>query len=393
MQSSNAQGIERPYVLDASRLIWRLWTGRLPTGIDRVCLAYVQAFAGQSLAMLQSGQRRIILAKAGSDALFALLLNGGGKAFRRRLVALLARAIPAAMLRNIDVSGRIYLNVGHTGLNAVGLDDWLAAKGLRSVFLIHDLIPITHPRYCRPGEDNRHKERMRQALRSASGVIANSHATADELRRFAQQDGLPQPKILVAWLGIESLPQAPSVSPRKRPYFLAIGTIEARKNHMLLLRLWDRLREQIGEATPDLVLIGQRGWEADDVFERLDAQPADGPIVELGHCDDAGMAALVTHARALLMPSFVEGFGLPVLEAMMLGTPVIASDQPVFREIAGDIPRFIAPDDIDGWTEAVQAYLHDDSPEREAQLQRLAGYSPPDWAGHFAKVRDWLGQL
>lgn len=341
--------------------------------------------------MLQWGERRIVLGEAHSQAVFGILQNGAVSGLnKRRLVGLLARAIPHAVLHPINVTGLIHLNVGHTGLNSPTLGDWLRRQGLRSVYLIHDLIPITHPEYCRPGEAEKHAVRMRNALRSASGMIVNSAATGDELAIFARSEGLPVPPILVAHLGIESLPPRSDASPSPRPYFLSIGTIEGRKNHTLLLRLWATLREQMGEDTPDLVLIGQRGWEADEAFALLDGpQHAFGRVIELSRCSDAELAAWIDHARALLMPSYVEGFGLPVLEAMARGTPVIATDLAVYREIAGSIPLLIGPCDEDAWREAILAYSTD-TPERERQRRLLVSFLPPDWSGHMARVNAWL---
>lgn len=291
----------------------------------------------------------------------------------------------------MTLTGRIYLNVGHTGLNAAGLERWLARRQLKPVYLIHDLIPITHPGYCRPGEASRHATRMRQALRSARGIIVNSEATGAELTGFARSEGLAAPKMLAALLGIERLAAGTGISPRSHPYFLCIGTIEGRKNHILLLHIWEMLKQELGAAAPELILVGQRGWEADDVFAMLD-HPTLAKVIELDACDDAQLANLLDHARALLMPSFAEGFGLPVLEAMARGTPVIASDIPVFREITQAIPCLIAPDDMVAWRRAILNHLTD-SPAREAQRRKLADFAPPSWADHIASVRRWLTTL
>lgn len=369
-----------------------MWRRRLPTGIDRVCLAYLQEFASDSLAMLQWGERRVVLGPQGSDALFRVLMGGATRLRRTRLAAVLARTIPASVVRSPDFFGRVYLNVGHTGLNAPGLGDWIASHGLKAVYLIHDLIPLTHPEYCRPNEHEKHATRMRNALRSAHAVIVNSHATGADLAEFAGQEGLPMPEVVVAHLGIEKLAAGRAdASPWPSPYFLCIGTIEARKNHILLLRTWTKLRTELGPGTPDLVLVGQRGWEAEETFALLDrGQHEHGKIVELSGCRDAELAALIDHARAVLMPSHVEGYGLPVLEAMARGTPVIASDLAVYREITDEIPLFLDPNDEAAWLRAIRDYL-DATPEHEAQRRRLVAFRSPDWNDHMAQVKEWLG--
>lgn len=382
---------QRDLLLDVTRLVWRVWSGRLPTGIDRVCLAYLRHYGPRARAVIQRKGLRMVLSARHSAALFALL-DQGGPGFRRRLAGLLA--VSAVSGRSAPpAQGAIYLNIGHTGLNDPGLARWLTQKQWRPVYLVHDLIPISHPEYCRPGEAQRHRQRMRTVLETAAGVIVNSAATGDALAAFARREGHAVPPTQVAWLASpEQVAGAPLPRP-SRPTFVSIGTIEGRKNHLLLLHVWERLIRDLGPATPKLVLIGQRGWEADEVFALLDRSPRlKGYVRELGRCDDATMFGWLDQARALLMPSFIEGFGIPVIEALQRGVPVIASDQPVFREIAGAIPLYLDPVDGQGWEAAIRAYCGD-APDRERQLAAMPSFRTPTWADHFAKVDGWLATL
>lgn len=381
---------DRPLLLDVSRMVWRVWSSRLPTGIDRVCLAYLERFADRALAVVQRGEFRMVLSATQSDALFALLREGG-RGFRPRLVALLGQAI--LRRERVAMAGKLYLNIGHTGLDAPGLPAWLARRRLRPVFLIHDLIPITHPEFCRDGEDLRHKARMRHALSSAHGIIANSRATLDALTAFAASDGLSMPESMVAWLGADEQVDPVPLPPPARPSFVTIGTIEARKNHLLLLHIWERLAARMGPNTPELILVGQRGWEADDVFALLDRSPRlKGHVRELGRCDDATMLATIDQARAVLLPSFIEGFGIPLVEALQRGTPVIASDLPVFHEIAGEIPLYLDPLDGQRWETVICDFLTDSS-ERQRQLAAIPDFRPHSWEDHFNRVEVWLSEL
>lgn len=381
---------DRPLLLDVSRMVWRVWSSRLPTGIDRVCLAYLERFADRALAVVQRGEFRMVLSATQSDALFALLREGG-RGFRPRLVALLGQAI--LRRERVAMAGKLYLNIGHTGLDAPGLPAWLARRRLRPVFLIHDLIPITHPEFCRDGEDLRHKARMRHALSSAHGIIANSRATLEALTAFAASDGLSMPESMVAWLGADEQVDPVPLPPPARPSFVTIGTIEARKNHLLLLHIWERLAARMGPNTPELILVGQRGWEADDIFALLDRSPRlKGHVRELGRCDDATMLATIDQARAVLLPSFIEGFGIPLVEALQRGTPVIASDLPVFHEIAGEIPLYLDPLDGQRWETAICDFLTDSS-ERQRQLAAIPDFRPHSWEDHFNRVEVWLSEL
>ena len=289
--------------------------------------------------------------------------------------------------------GMFYLNVGHTGLNEPSLPAWIARHRLRAVYLVHDLIPITHPEFCRDGESEKHRLRMMNVLESASGVISNSQVTLDDLAAFADAQGLPSPPSVAAW--ISGKPLQSGVQPRtlSKPHFISLGTIEGRKNHQLLLDIWRRLVVDLGEKAPLLLIVGQRGWQAERMIEQLShLGELEGHVWELGSCNDEELAGWIAGARALLMPSFAEGFGLPVIEALRLGTPVIASDLPVFREIAGDIPAYAGPLETDRWEDLIRAFTID-GPERSRQLTELAGYRPPDWNEHFASVDKWLSSL
>jgi glycosyltransferase involved in cell wall biosynthesis len=383
----------REFLLDVSRLVWRVWGGRLPTGIDRVCLEYAEHFRARSQAVVQFKGSTFVFDPEDSDRLFSILLRGFG---RRARTSLLFGLGPAAWLRartTVPRRGMFYLNVGHTGLDRPDLPAWITRNGLRAIYLIHDLIPITHPQFCRPGELKKHERRMSNALASASGIIGNSQATLDDLSDFAHRRGLPMPPAVVAL--ISGHRPSPHVLPSKldRPFFVTIGTIEGRKNHIILLMLWRRLVADIGRGAPILLVIGQRGWEAESAFALLDDRDQwNGAVREIARADDEELASWIGGARALLMPSFAEGFGLPVIEALQAGTPVIASDLPVFREIAGDMPTYLDPSDGLAWEAAIRDFCGA-TPERDRQLGRIPGFQAPTWPNHFRIVEDWLETL
>lgn len=380
-----------PIVLDVNRLIWRRWRGSLPTGVDRVCLAYVEHFGARAQAVVRFKGRHLALSPRRSHELFALLLEGGPD-FRRRFVMFVARAILPGSWGRVPTAA-FYLNVGHTGLEDPYLATWVERHRLRAIYLVHDLIPLTHPQYCRPGEDEKHGRRMRTILASAAGVIGNSQATLDDLAAFAAGEGRAMPPTVVAWLSGQAIARPSSSTAAGGPYFLVLGTIEGRKNHRLLLEVWRRLQDRLGDDTPRLVIVGARGWEAEDVFAQLDDPGSLAPfIAEKRHCSDSELAQLMAGARALLMPSFAEGYGMPVFEALEFGTPVIAADLPVYHEVAGDIPTYLDPDDADAWARVVIRYCEDD-PERTRQIGAMRGFKVPDWTTHFTVVDRWMATL
>lgn len=391
MQRAAADSVERDLLIDVSRLIWRLWSGRLPTGIDRVCLAYVQHFGDRARAVVQRKANRSVLGPALSDRLFAILTAGGPR-FRARFLALLPH-FAADLVTAPGYRGKVFLNMGHTGLNEPSLPKWIGAHALKPVYFVHDLIPIAHPEFCRSGEAEKHQRRMRNVLRTAVGVIGNSQATLDDLAAFANANGLPMPPTLVAWIAGLGRPEVARPATMQRPYFITIGTIEGRKNHILLLQIWRRLARELGSDTPYLVIVGQRGWEATHALEMLDHAPDLAPHVrEFPQSEDAELTRMIAGARALLMPSFAEGFGLPVVEALQLGTPVIASDLRALREISGGVPTFLDPIDGKAWERTIRSFS-DDSAERRRQLTLMSAYHPPNWATHFTRVEEWLVTL
>ena len=388
----NSVSDDAPYLLDVTRLIWRRWRGLHPTGIDRVALAYLRHFGGRAQAVIQHPRFRGILGFEASQELFSLLDRPGG----RFKPALIFGAIRNVSHFNGRGDGRIYLNVGHTGLDSEGFADWARAADVRPVYLVHDLIPITHPQFCRAGEDERHGKRMRTILGTAVGIVGNSRATLDELAAFARSEGLEMPAAVPAWLGCDALPPPPFMpTPAPaRPTFVTVGTIEARKNHLLLLSIWSRLIDRFGDESPRLLVIGQRGWEVEPVFELLDnSEKLRGHVIELDDCADDDLARHLASARALLFPSLAEGYGLPMIEALVLEVPIIASDLPVFREIAGGLPDYLTPTDEAGWEAAIVDYAGNESWARRAQMERIGAFQPPNWSAHFNKVEAWLGSL
>ena len=139
-------------------------------------------------------------------------------------------------------------------------------------------------------------------LTTGAGVIGNSQATLDDLAEFGGANHLPSPPSLAAWLGTtEHLLPAGFVTTPDRPTFVVLGTIEARKNHLLLLQVWERLIQRFGTASPRLLIIGQRGWECEQVFSLLDNSALlREAVVELSNCSDGALAG---HLASLALSS------------------------------------------------------------------------------------------
>ncbi|MES2835438.1 MAG: glycosyltransferase family 1 protein [Pseudomonadota bacterium] len=405
--------MKRPVLFDATRLLSRI-DRRAPTGIDRVCLAYAEhLLARRDLAVTPVRSLRDQLTAVDprwfAEVVEALRARWSGDTLRTPVEARLISALTAArrgrslveadqgegrtrrglsqLLRQRPLGdpprNAVYINVGHTGLDSPRILGDLAERGVARVVMVHDLIPITHPEYCRPGEGARHRTRMRCTLRNASHIIVNSAATGAELAAFAGREGISAPPVQVAHLGLEPLFLSPARTPAAAPYFVHVGTLEGRKNLAFLLSVWRRLDERMGPAAPRLALIGRHGWENEAVLDHLQRSPnLQGLVHQVAELPDAGLARLLGGARGLVAPSSVEGFDLPVAEALSLGVPVIASDIPVHRELAPNA-RLIDPLDGPGWLTAIEAAT--------TKAPRQAAYAAPTWAAHFEAVSAFAG--
>lgn len=380
---------DRDLLIDLTRLCSRHLEGLQATGVDRVTLAYLRHYRSRARALVRHRGRQLCLSHRASDRLFAALLGESDNA-RRDIQWAVA---PTHLMNLRPKADSLFFHLDHSGLEDPGYARWLAESDLHPVYFVHDLIPMTHPEYARPGEDRRHRQRLHTMARTGRGLIFNSSATWKSCQAHRRQQSLaPQVLEIIAPLGAEPLPPPCRERPFADPYFLVVGTIEPRKNHLLLLQLW-RHWLSLEESVPRLVLIGRRGWECEQVVDLLERCPAlADSVVELASCEDQELSNWLAHARALLFPSFAEGFGLPVVEALSLGIPVLASDLPAFREAVADIPEYVDPLDGPGWLSALRDY-RDGGPRYHAQRARLRRFQPWRWSDHFALVDPFVEQL
>lgn len=410
-----------PLLFDATRLLARARFDT-PTGIDRVDLAYAQHLLGEAhrnaalIAFDAFGPWRLPAAAA------ATLVTGTAARWQSTgrppspLFPALCRwlAAPAGMARpaafgavpatgvdlphgvplwrrpRLPAVPALYLNTSHGRLHRAGVSRWLRRSGSAGVFFIHDLIPIEFPQYNRAAEPAKHAARLRTVARHARRVIVNSRTTRDALADWLRNERLPVPAIEVIPLGVAEAFQSSrtvALPPTARPYFVVLGTLEPRKNHALLLRLWRRFTIDWPDGPPRLVLVGRRGWENAALFAELDGETALHPwVAEAPGLADGEIAQLLRGARALLAPSFAEGFGLPLAEALACGTPVVASDLPAHRETAGAAAEYLDPREDAAWAQAIVDYADQDHPRQAWTLDARRRYRPLTWPEHTAQA-------
>ena len=377
-------------LIDVTRLLGRLLKGRLPTGVDRVGVEYLRRYKTRCLAVVRIGPYFCVLSPVFSNALIDELI-GSPKTNRTALLWVLIKNF---WHFRMPMAGEYLVNTGHSGLEQQEYPQWIFSAGLKPIYFIHDLIPISHPQYSRAGEANKHRVRIHNALLSAAGIITNSTDTLHKLEEHSATIGLPMPPTTVALLASAPLVAAALERPIQNPYFVILGTIEGRKNHLTLLMVWKKLLRILGNDCPTLIIIGQRGWQCDDVLYSLDHDAELGEkVIEISRCNDVQLVTYLKHSQALLFPSLIEGFGMPLVEALGLGVPVIASNLKVFSEITGNIPEYLEPEDTDCWLEMVLSYLDNDSVVRRSQLQRMIDFNPPTWTQHFIIVDTFLRRL
>jgi len=235
---------------------------------------------------------------------------------------------------------------------------------------VHDLTHIDFA-WTQPRMRVREIEReLPHALERVARVLVDSQFIADQLQ---QHYNVPQKKIVVAPLApvthceprreVQIAATLKKLGLRYRHYFLFIGTLEPRKNLLLALRAHAQLPNTIRKHFP-LVIAGGEGWHAQDIELALATASASGYAHKLGYLECDELADVLAGAKLFVFPSLYEGFGIPVLEAMASGVPVMSSNAACLPEVGGDAARYFNPSDQVGLT-ALMAELIDDETQCE----------------------------
>jgi glycosyltransferase involved in cell wall biosynthesis len=394
-------------VLDLSRLLSRVMHPT-PTGVDRCEMAYARG-------LLATVPDQLAFAAVHPTGLYGRLPHdavvrfldateerwthfGSATKWKTRrfaaemLSALWPRLSPARPKRSDNT---FYVQASPNNLDKPDLiRSILKRERARLICLVHDLIPLEFPEYARQDGAAKHAVRIGTVVDHAAGIVTNSAATLSSLQPWIARSGRA-PITKVAHLGTHIPTTLDQIASSERPTFVCVGTIEPRKNHLLLLNLWRRFAQERGPSNiPKLVVVGRRGWENEQIVDMLERCPAlQDCVEERGRVTDSEAIALIAGAQALLMPSFAEGYGMPVTEALTLGVPVVCSDLPALREAGGRVPLYLDPLDGPGWARAIDDLALPASPLGLAQQARRSDWQAPTWSEHIAILLNMMHEL
>ena len=374
---------ERDHVLEYESFFNRMWGESIDPSSDA---AYVKV--RQSLI---SGQPLEVSAPATASP------NPTFMAFWR-YVAMMgeARWSIGKSLRTLPMN-TTYLNIGQIGLSRPWALEWLKRRpDMTSVFMMHDVIPLTHPDLVTAENRNQHERFMQNAIQYADLLLAPSLAAQSAIEAELQSREAAHLKVRGVPLPINDVfrrSEKRDADLASKPYFLVCGAIETRKNQLLLLRVWKQLVLARGKATPRLVIAGSLERGADNVMTFLRENPDVGAYIVFAlDLSTVGVRNLMASARAVLTPSFAEGFGLPPIEALATGTPSIASDIPSHREAGNGFVQLLDPNDDNAWHDAIAAML--DDPQRPIQLRAaITSFEPRRWEAHVSLTLEILDKL
>ncbi len=300
--------------------------------------------------------RRLIEALAAQGPADAFTLCYRANRYLRSWREPIAKNCRRALLENFTLPGLTRrLELFH------GLNQRLPERRFqRAVSTFHDLFVMTSE-YSTSDYRARFTQLAKHAAERSDSIAAVSAFTADQA---AELLGFPRERIVVVPHGVDPLPQfsADQLSEFRqehglqRPFLLNVGALQERKNINRLVEAFERLPNELL-----LVLAGSTGYGGEQISARIAASPARERIVQLGYVDDAAKAKLYRTAHALAFPSLDEGFGIPILEAMSAGLPVLTSNCSAMPEVAGDAAVLVDPQDSEAVAQGLQRIIEDEA--------------------------------
>lgn len=251
----------------------------------------------------------------------------------------------------------------------------------RFAVMVCDLIPELFPEWAAADTLREFRAWMSHTIPAADFLFAISRNTEADLRHFFRQNAMPVPPVKTLPMGGSRQSVAPAAPPALRPFVLFVSTLEARKNHALMFRVWKQFLGCFPAAQiPDLVFAGKPGWLTNDLCSQFEnANWLGGKIRFCESPTDAELSRLYQQCMFTVYPSLYEGWGLPVSESLGFGKTVAASNRASIQEAGGDFCTYFDPENLAEATDIIGGLIR--SPERIAALERhiAQNYNPPGW--------------
>ena len=276
----------------------------------------------------------------------------GGRFFAQQVDAVLerpwlwwidnrTRAVQRSVMRDLDV------------FHVSDVTQLVPEQG-KVVATIYDMSPVIFPQFHTSENRNTFGRKLQHIRQHADVLIAISESTK---RDIIEHLGFPETRIHVAYGGVDAnfapLPNQAALRPtlakyglREPGYILHVGTLEPRKNLVRLIEAYAQVRQRCGDVTPPLVLVGQNGWDSADIFTAVARHKLSDHVQIVGFVADADLPALYSAAAFFVYPSLYEGFGLPIVEALACGTPVLAADNSCLPEAGGAGALYVKAEDV-----------------------------------------------
>ena len=262
-------------------------------------------------------------------------------------------------------------------------------SGIKSVVTIHDLIFLRHPEFYNPIDVKLYTWKFRRTLREADHIIAISECTKRDILEFGGTD-VSEDKITLIYqscsprFNTSQNSKTSNLNSKLGRYVLSVGSIEPRKNTMLALKALHHLPDDIS-----LVLVGRHTAYTDKLILYAKAKGLEHRLHILHGVPDADLPAIYAGAECFVYPSVYEGFGIPIIEAISCGLPVVACTGSCLEEAGGPDSLYVAPDDAIGMADAIRRCLKgaDDREERiQRSMEYIRRFSGTDVAGQVVDV-------
>lgn len=407
-------------IFDITRLLSRCLAAT-PRGIDRVELSYAQyCLANESIFIYQNSgvffflplEDALLLVKVLCDKWQSSLTVNNldcqslyTKTLGRELT-IVYRLQPKKLVDDLlkasikNNQGKlVYLNVSHHGVSNYRAFIKLRELGVdRIVFYLHDTIPAQYPELV--SRFSHQRQLIQLAIMAVCGdtVLVNSEYTKQCYLNFLEGADLPINSVSVIPIGLEdkfckgSLRDVSEKNAflKRKPYFVVVGAIEKRKNISFLLKAWRKLANILPESsTPNLLLIGKA---CPDEIHKINALCKSYSIEKFVHhlfgVSDDQLVDLISSSEAMLFPSLVEGWGMPVTEALSLGVPVVGSKIPAFTE-SGQGIAILLELKCSVWVEIILKILKDKNYQKDL-IERLDNFKEFNWTDHFIQFEKFV---